>query len=77
MASGGGGGGGYHNHHHHGQQQQMQRKGGGSNPKSPIVGKAVDEMIGVPVPRKARSGTHAAHRKARIFRPPRRFHPHG
>ncbi|OEL35737.1 hypothetical protein BAE44_0003244 [Dichanthelium oligosanthes] len=51
------GGGGYHNHHHHGQQQQMQRKGGGSNPKSPIVSKAVDEMIGVPVPRKARSAS--------------------
>jgi hypothetical protein len=29
----------------------------GSNPKSPIVGKAVDEMIGVPVPRKARSAS--------------------
>lgn len=56
-SSGGGGGGGYHNHHHHGQQQQMQRKGGGSNPKSPIVAKAVDEMIGVPVPRKARSAS--------------------
>ncbi|CAN6183863.1 unnamed protein product, partial [Urochloa humidicola] len=55
-SSGGGGGGGYHNHHHHG-QQQLQRKGGGSNPKSPIVGKAVDEMIGVPVPRKARSAS--------------------
>nr|CAB3458375.1 unnamed protein product [Digitaria exilis] len=51
------GGGGYHNHHHHGQQPQMQRKGGGSNPKSPIVAKAVDEMIGVPVPRKARSAS--------------------
>ncbi|XP_062189087.1 protein TIME FOR COFFEE-like isoform X2 [Phragmites australis] len=50
------GGGGYHNHHHHGQQQQMQRKGG-SNPKSPIVLKAADEMIGVPVPRKARSAS--------------------
>ncbi|KAG2646293.1 hypothetical protein PVAP13_2KG499800 [Panicum virgatum] len=35
----------------------MHRKGGGSNPKSPIVGKAVDEMIGVPVPRKARSAS--------------------
>ncbi|XP_062186612.1 protein TIME FOR COFFEE-like [Phragmites australis] len=54
---GGGGGGGYHNHHHHNtQQQQMQRKGG-SNPKSPIVLKAADEMIGVPVPRKARSAS--------------------
>ncbi|CAL5086042.1 unnamed protein product [Urochloa decumbens] len=57
-SSSGGGGGGYNNHHHHhGQQQQMQRKGGGSNPRSPIVGKAVDEMIGVPVPRKARSAS--------------------
>ncbi|CAL5072062.1 unnamed protein product [Urochloa decumbens] len=57
-SSSSGGGGGYSNHHHHhGQQQQMQRKGGGSNPKSPIVGKAVDEMIGVPVPRKARSAS--------------------
>ncbi|KAL6657754.1 hypothetical protein ACP70R_005534 [Stipagrostis hirtigluma subsp. patula] len=56
-SSGGGGGGGYHNHHHHhGQQQQMHRKGG-SNPKSPIVLKAADEMIGVPVPRKARSAS--------------------
>ncbi|KAJ1291519.1 hypothetical protein BS78_02G321400 [Paspalum vaginatum] len=54
-SSSGGGGGGYHNHHHHG--QQLQRKGGGSNPKSPIVVKAVDEMIGVPVPRKARSAS--------------------
>uniref|UniRef100_A0A0D9X0K6 Protein TIME FOR COFFEE n=1 Tax=Leersia perrieri TaxID=77586 RepID=A0A0D9X0K6_9ORYZ len=57
---GGGGGGGYHNHHHHGGggggQPQMQRKGG-SNPKSPIVWKAADEMIGVPVPRKARSAS--------------------
>ncbi|CAN6212049.1 unnamed protein product [Urochloa humidicola] len=56
-SSSGGGGGGYNHHHHHGHQQQMQRKGGGSNPKSPIVGKAVDEMIGVPVPRKARSAS--------------------
>ncbi|CAD6217539.1 unnamed protein product [Miscanthus lutarioriparius] len=55
-SSSGGGGGGYHNHHHS-QQHQMQRKGGGSNPKSPIVVKAVDEMIGVPVPRKARSAS--------------------
>ncbi|KAM0913905.1 hypothetical protein ACQ4PT_011854 [Festuca glaucescens] len=54
-SGGGGGGAGYHNHHHHG-QQQMQRKGG-SNPKSPIVWKAADEMIGVPVPRKARSAS--------------------
>ncbi|KAF2923513.1 hypothetical protein DAI22_07g197800 [Oryza sativa Japonica Group] len=55
-SSSGGGGGGYHNHHHHGGQPQMQRKGG-SNPKSPIVWKAADEMIGVPVPRKARSAS--------------------
>uniref|UniRef100_A0ACD5V0L0 Uncharacterized protein n=1 Tax=Avena sativa TaxID=4498 RepID=A0ACD5V0L0_AVESA len=54
-SSSSGGGGGYHNHHHHG-QQQMQRKGG-PNPKSPIVWKAADEMIGVPVPRKARSAS--------------------
>jgi hypothetical protein len=46
------GGGGYHNHH-----GQMQRKGGSASQKSPIVLKAADEMIGVPVPRKARSGT--------------------
>ncbi|XP_008651818.1 uncharacterized protein [Zea mays] len=50
------GGGGYHNHHH-GQQHQIQRKGGVSHPKSPMVVKAVDEMIGVPVPRKARSAS--------------------
>ncbi|TVU38340.1 hypothetical protein EJB05_11703 [Eragrostis curvula] len=60
-SSSGGGGGGYHNHHHHhhhGQPQQMQRKGGGgSSQKSPIVLKAADEMIGVPVPRKARSAS--------------------
>ncbi|KAF0905931.1 hypothetical protein E2562_008955 [Oryza meyeriana var. granulata] len=55
-SGGGGGGGGYHNHHHHGGQPQMQRKGG-SNPKSPAVWKAADEMIGVPVPRKARSAS--------------------
>ncbi|WVZ66417.1 hypothetical protein U9M48_015636 [Paspalum notatum var. saurae] len=55
-SSSSGGGGGYHNHHHH-HGQQLQRKGGGSNPKSPIVVKAVDEMIGVPVPRKARSAS--------------------
>lgn len=54
-SSSSGGGGGYNNHHHHG-QQQMHRKGG-SNPKSPIVWKAADEMIGVPVPRKARSAS--------------------
>jgi hypothetical protein len=65
-SSSGGGGGGYHNHHH-GQQHQMQRKGGGSNPKSPIVVKAVDEMIGVPVPRKARSGRHPYHRQSADF----------
>ncbi|KAG8080041.1 hypothetical protein GUJ93_ZPchr0007g6247 [Zizania palustris] len=52
-SSSGGGGGGYHNHHHHGGQQLIRK--GGSNPKSPIVWKAADEMIGVPVPRKARS----------------------
>jgi len=46
------GGGGYHNHHH-GQHHQMQWKGG----SNPIVSKAVDEMIGVPVPRKARSAS--------------------
>ncbi|XP_040381937.1 protein TIME FOR COFFEE isoform X2 [Oryza brachyantha] len=55
-SSSSGGGGGYHNHHHHGGQPQMQRKAG-SNPKSPIVWKAADEMIGVPVPRKARSAS--------------------
>jgi hypothetical protein len=55
------GGGGYHNHHH-GQQHQIQRKGGVSHPKSPMVVKAVDEMIGVPVPRKARSGSLSYHR---------------
>ncbi|KAG8099618.1 hypothetical protein GUJ93_ZPchr0013g35808 [Zizania palustris] len=54
-SGGGGGGGGYHNHHHHGGQQQIRK--GGSNPKSPIVWKAADEMIGVPVPRKARSAS--------------------
>uniref|UniRef100_A0A453B8M5 Protein TIME FOR COFFEE n=1 Tax=Aegilops tauschii subsp. strangulata TaxID=200361 RepID=A0A453B8M5_AEGTS len=48
-------GGGYNNHHHHGQQQMHRR--GGSNPKGPIVWKAADEMIGVPVPRKARSAS--------------------
>jgi hypothetical protein len=45
----------------------MQRKGGGSNPKSPIVVKAVDEMIGVPVPRKARSGRRSYHRQRADF----------
>ncbi|KAK3127447.1 hypothetical protein QOZ80_7AG0573430 [Eleusine coracana subsp. coracana] len=57
-SSSSGGGGGYqnHHHHHHGQSQQMQRKAGPSQ-KSPIVLKAADEMIGVPVPRKARSAS--------------------
>ncbi|KAL5199175.1 hypothetical protein ABZP36_002687 [Zizania latifolia] len=54
-SSSSGGGGGYHNHHHHGGQQLIRK--GASNPKSPVVWKAADEMIGVPVPRKARSAS--------------------
>jgi hypothetical protein len=65
------GGGGYHNHHH-GQHHQMQWKGG----SNPIVSKAVDEMIGVPVPRKARSGRHSYHAQRAEFSL-RRFHPDG
>ena len=49
---------------HHVQHHQMQWKCGGSNP---IVSKAVDEMIGVTVPRKARSGRHSYHAQRAEF----------
>uniref|UniRef100_A0A804MSC5 Uncharacterized protein n=1 Tax=Zea mays TaxID=4577 RepID=A0A804MSC5_MAIZE len=58
---------------HHVQHHQMQWKCGGSNP---IVSKAVDEMIGVTVPRKARSGRHSYHAQRAEFSL-RRFHLDG